>query len=487
MIKLRNYQEEAVDICLDFLKRKNPKPTIIVHPTGAGKSIVIGNLVSKIKEPVLILQPSKELLEQNFAKLKLYGGEASIYSASMDSKEIGHVTYATLGSIKKLGKKFKEFGVKTVLVDEVHEGYAPEDGSMFKNFIKDLDPLHIIGFTATPIRLKQYGDMTSKWSQLNMINRTIPKIFSSISQVVQIGYLVENKYWADLSYEEWDFDESILKLNSTGAEFTEQSIKKSIADQNINNNIYIRLKKLLNEGKSALVFIDSVNNAEKMADKLGELAFCISSKTKKKDRDKAINDFKSGKLKIITNYGTLAKGFDYPELNTVIIGRPTNSLAVFYQQAGRVVRNPEFPNQKKALIIDFCNNVKRFGRLETLNFRNVERYGWGMFTETNLLTGIPMGTKVTLEELERKSKRQKEDLIDYTLTFGKFKDKKLSETPLGYRNWLLANVDDMPIKDISTQQFKDQLLLLLDTAPKVPNDIDKLIIVDFNNITYKLY
>ena len=72
---LRPYQQEASDAAVKFFSDKGSAKHngIIILPTGAGKSLVIADIASKIDEPLIVLQPSKEILEQNFAKLQSYG------------------------------------------------------------------------------------------------------------------------------------------------------------------------------------------------------------------------------------------------------------------------------------------------------------------------------------------------------------------------------------------------------------------------------
>lgn len=110
-MKLRKNQELPVQIGTDFFSQKKPLPSIMVCPTAFGKSILIAYICKNINEKVLVLQPSKELLEQNYNKFIGLGGEASIFSASMGQKEIGHVTYATIGSIKGIADKFVGYKV----------------------------------------------------------------------------------------------------------------------------------------------------------------------------------------------------------------------------------------------------------------------------------------------------------------------------------------------------------------------------------------
>ena len=90
----------------------------------------------------------------------------------------------------------------------------------------------------------------------------------------------------------------------------------------------------------------------------------LSGETPAKERKRIIDDFKSGKIKVLTNVGVLTTGFDYPELDTVVMARPTMSLAMYYQIVGRAIR--PHPDKEAGWIVDLCGNIKRFGRVEDL-------------------------------------------------------------------------------------------------------------------------
>ena len=483
--KLRNYQQEAIDAGLSYLKKPG-KPKLIVQGVGSGKSLVISKLAHEFSDPVIVLQPSKELLEQNFEKFLSFGGEGTICSASMNSREISHTTYATIGSIKNNVDEFKALGVKTLIVDESHLMSPPEKGSMFRDFIEALKPTNILGFTATPFRLKNYSNMGGSYSQINMLMRIKPKVYDDILYVTQVQQLMDEKYWADIKYELWDFDDSMLRLNSTGAEFTESSISAAILKNNINDNILRRAREIIAEDKSCLIFTDSVANAEIMSKVLSRSA-SVTATTDKKERAEIIDRFKAGEIKCIINYATLATGFDYPHLDYVILGRPSNSYNVIYQMMGRVVRNPLYPLQKVATIIDMCNNVKRFGKIEDLEIKYYEGYGWAGTAKGQLLTGIPMGTKVMLNDVIKKAPRVMK-VNEYELPFGKHKGKKFSELPLDYISWLYNNIDEFTMYNGGEKSDIKSYLIELMTADTKPiqRDDTKLIIMDLNNVAFSL-
>jgi superfamily II DNA or RNA helicase len=101
MFDLREYQEEAVNAGLEYLNGNSEEPGIIVVPCGGGKSIIISYIAKEIRGNVLVLQPTKEILMQNYGKAVSFGATPTIYSASCKKKEISEFTYATLKSIKK--------------------------------------------------------------------------------------------------------------------------------------------------------------------------------------------------------------------------------------------------------------------------------------------------------------------------------------------------------------------------------------------------
>ena len=135
---------------------------------------------------------------------------------------------------------------------------------------------------------------------------------------------------AKLRYEVWDFDESDLMLNGNGSEYTTESIARSIITNGVNNTIYKRLNMLWNERKHILVCMDSVENCNIISEFINKkrgavVTGVVSAETPKKKREQILEDFKSGKLKVVFNYSTLATGFDFPELDCVMFGRPTFS------------------------------------------------------------------------------------------------------------------------------------------------------------------
>ena len=380
MYELRDYQKQAVDVAVNFFQTGNKKNGIIVLPTGAGKSLVIANIAYRLDAPVLIFQPSKEILEQNYEKLCSYGVmDVGIFSASFGRKEVRKITFATIGSVKSHKDYFRLF--RYVIIDECH-GVNAEAG-MYKDFIETIQ-CKVLGLTATPYRLyssRFYGSM------LRFITRTNPRIFNEMLYAVQVSTLLNRGYLAPMNYYQLNIvDTSRLKVNSTGADFTDASVRRYYREIKFNDSLENIIRRLLVAGRSSiLVFTRFIDEANHIARTFSDCAAVVSSDTSKTDRENILRLFKTKQIKVVANVGVLTTGFDFPELATVVLARPTMSLALYYQMCGRAIR--PFPG-KVSWVVDLCGNYKRFGRVDDLELRQTKPGIWAVFSGAKQLTNV---------------------------------------------------------------------------------------------------
>ena len=260
---LRPYQQEASSRAVDFFTSKKTKNGIIVLPTGSGKSLVIADIANKLNDHVLIFQPSKEILEQNFDKLLSYGViDCSIYSASFNSKQISRITFATIGSVKSKPDLFSHF--KYIIIDECHGVNAK--GGMYDDFISSVS-CKVLGLTATPYRLHSdnFGG-----SILKFITRTRPRIFSEVIYHVQISELYNSGFLSKMEYFSIDIvDTNKLKVNSTGADYTDKSVQQYYESIGFKDQLKQIIERLMKAGrKNILVFTRFIKEAEELSDHL---------------------------------------------------------------------------------------------------------------------------------------------------------------------------------------------------------------------------
>lgn len=449
---LRDYQEKGKEDIGNFIHNSSHKKGLCVKPVGTGKALDTAIIAELAQSDTLVIQPNAELLEQNLEKAHAFGFDPSVYSASLGSKAISGLTYATPMSIADRPQDFKNF--KTVVIDEAHlnmsnsmsGGKISKKGKL-NQFLDTIKPNKIIGLTATPIQLVTNG----MGSELKMLNRSMRSFWlkSDIFHITQIQDIKDN-YWADIHTDVISNDTSLLeKARFNSPEFTQESIVEQYNANGLEKQILEQYEDLYSQGvDNVLTFVPSVAQAIELAKANKDFAV-VYDKTPKKERKAIVDAFKRGDIPHLINCMIFTAGFDHPSLKGMIIARDTMSLQLFYQIFGRIVR-PIFKDgqiyRKKGIIRDLTGNTKRFGNLENLTFEKHDyTNGWGMWNEDRLLTGYPFGDwdMPSRESLIGQTVISTDEQIkDYKLTFGKYNNLQLIETfnkDPRYFIWVLEN------------------------------------------------
>lgn len=352
----RPYQTEAVSRAVDFFSSDRPGNGLEILPTGSGKSVVIANIASNISGKTVVFQPSKEILEQNYRKYTSYGYRAGIYSASAGAKHLGEVTFATIGSVIRKKHIFREFS--NIIIDECH--LVNPEGGMYHDFIKSHDHMKVLGLTATPYRLSS----TMEGSMLKFLTRTKPRIFDRILYSVQNKVLFDAGFLAPLEYFSFDVvDRRMLMVNSNGSDFDQRSLRQYYQKINMPQKTAYWATRLLAKRNNLLIFCSLLEEAYQTAH-LIDGAVVLTGDTPKPERERILAAFTSGKIRCLVNVGVLTTGFDYPELECVLLARSTMSLALYYQMIGRVMR--PHPGKQSGWVVDLGGNLAMFGKIETM-------------------------------------------------------------------------------------------------------------------------
>ena len=383
---LHHFQKEPVRKALEFLKKPVGTP-YIVAPTGAGKSVMIAKIADDYKKPIVVFQPSAELLRQNFERYQEQVGSksaGSLFSASAGKREISAVTFATIGTAVSSPELFQHFGA--AIIDECHLVPGKKTSQYGKFFKKVKVP--VLGLTATPYRLQSFGKFKTVITKLVMLEACRPSFFTHCLHILQNEDLAG--YWPTVKYADKGFDSSVLQLNSSGSDFTEKSMQEAA----ILNETTVKIRNfcidrlLKSSMKHVLIFVRSIEDAEALAGIVPKSA-AVHSKMPTKERNRILSDFKSGKIKFVINVGILTTGFDFKQLQVVILGRPTNSLALYYQKIGRLLRNCE--GKPEVYVIDFAGNYKKFGPVEGLKLAKNKTGKSAVFSAAGKqLTGVKL-------------------------------------------------------------------------------------------------
>ena len=248
----------------------------------------------------------------------------------------------TSGMVQTLTRRVDKLPTPDViLVDEAHHALAKSYQNILNKFPKAI----VLLFTATPHRTGRV--------QLDRIADDII-VGQSIHELTEKGFLAPFRYFQPPG----DFDSKLLKRGSTG-DFTNDSMQQAMSTK-IFGHIVKQYKRIA-PGMQAVVYTYSIDSAIKIAAEFnseGISAVEVDGTTSKEKRDLAVRKFREQEIKILVNVNLFTEGVDLPNVDCVIMARPTASLALYLQFSMRCL-NPR-PG-KTAIIIDHANNFKSFG------------------------------------------------------------------------------------------------------------------------------
>lgn len=354
MFKLRPYQEEAVQSVVKYF-RKNDGPSLIVLPTGSGKSLVISELAKIAKRRVLVLAHVKELVEQNSEKYLSYGLECGIFSAGLNRKDFKEKVI--FGSIQSVARAENEFfkGFSLIIVDECHRISSKDEGQYHDVFrkLRKYNKVKILGLTATPYRLG--SGFIYKYHYHGMIRNEGECFFQDCIYELPLSYMIKNNYLTrpvkiDSPVACYDF--SALELSKNG-HFCIEDIKQKLEEEKrVTPSIVRNIISTSKDRLGVMIFTSTISHAHEVYDLLprGESEI-VTGQTSLLDRDKIIFDFKNQKIKYLVNVSVLTTGFDAPHVDLIAILRPTESISLYQQIVGRGLRL--FEGKTDCIILDY--------------------------------------------------------------------------------------------------------------------------------------
>lgn len=356
-MKARDYQLTCVDKLMNYLTRTKDKHPIIALPTGAGKSFVIALIIEQLLEKnsrghILVLSHNREILEQNAEAIESHIGQSvGVYSSGLNRKEIKKVTVAGIQSAYRNPIEFEKF--KTIIIDECHL-IPSSDNTMYRKFFQYLYNPRLIGLTATPFRL---GDGLIYGNEEAIFDDMVYDLTSmdNFNKLVEDGYLCKLITRSTRN----ELDTNGVRTIAGDFDLKEMSIafdREAITKACVNEMLMVG--KTYNKW---LIFAIDIDHAEHIAEVLnqsGIKAGVVHSKMED-DRDTVIQDFKAGNLRALVNVNVLTTGFNDPEIDLIIMMRPTKSPVIHVQTIGRGLRVS--PKKDHCCILDFAGNTERLG------------------------------------------------------------------------------------------------------------------------------
>jgi superfamily II DNA or RNA helicase len=342
MINLRDYQGDngAIGGLIRSI-RGGHKRVLLQASTGAGKTIIASSMIQRAVakgNKCLFIAHRKEIITQTSEKLDAFGiDHGVIMSGSSRYKPLHHVQLASIQTLSNRHKPHADL----VIIDETHLACS----ASFQKIIEHYADAIIIGLTATPTRLDGRG---------------LGEIYTDIVQVVSMrrliddGHLVQPRVFAP-------FTPDLGKFKTVRGDYDANQVNDEMDKPSITGDIVKHWQSHAFERKTicfassiahSLHIVESFNSA-------GISARHLDGSTNSALRDKTLNEWRDGKFHVLSNMGLFIEGLDVPAASCCILARPTQSLTIYLQAVGRVMR----PSAGKidCIILDHAGLVSQHG------------------------------------------------------------------------------------------------------------------------------
>ncbi|KAJ6621692.1 P-loop containing nucleoside triphosphate hydrolase protein [Mycena sp. CBHHK59/15] len=353
-VVLRPYQEQCLLACTEALAGGASRIGVSL-PTGSGKTTVFISLLSRIAPPASKPSASRSLIVVNSIELARQSAEqvgrlfpdwtveieqGTKHKAS-GLADVTVATYQTLRQAERV-KKFDPRCLKAIVIDEAHHAAAPPPVIAHK--------IPIIGFSAT---FSRHDGLA------------LGSVFDRIVYHRDFLEMIKEQWLCDVRFTTVHANINLkdVTVNSRTGDFNPTSLAQVINTETINNLVVKTwLDKAGSTRKSTLIFCVNVNHVEALTQTFrgyGIDARYVFSGTPVAERQALIASFKAGQYPVLINCAILTEGADIPNIDCVIVARPTRSRNVFAQMIGRGMRLSPGTGKTDCRIIDFVDSASR--------------------------------------------------------------------------------------------------------------------------------
>jgi superfamily II DNA or RNA helicase len=330
---LRPYQEDAL-AKIQAVYRSGRRRALLVAPTGSGKSAMVSYMLERSNKLTLILCHRGEILDQIAGSMTVpFGIIGGQRGTPMERIHIGMVQTV----VRRLDTLPK---YQWVASDEAHLAMSPTWRAVLAHYA---DAWHL-GMSASPCRLDGIG-LGAEYERI---------VYGpSIRELTERGYLVPCRVFAPTI-------EARVARNETGPENLTAAAEE-IDRPTIIGDVIGHFRRIAG-ARQAIVFCCTRQHADHVASdfsRAGIPAVAVDGSMPKGEQKQKIEAFRARRVQALVNVDLLTTGFDCPQIEVGVFLRPTQSLALYLQMVGRILRI--FPGKPDAVLLDHVGNVMRFG------------------------------------------------------------------------------------------------------------------------------
>jgi superfamily II DNA or RNA helicase len=341
MITLRPYQQDRMIEPVRQAFRDGFKAPCLVAPTGAGKTRTFAAMTEAAAargNRTCILAHRVELIEQIETALGDLGIECDMVAAGFTRRD----SPVMVASVQTLIRRLDQIRPPDFLIiDECH--HAASD--TYAKIIGAWSLARRLGVTATPMRLDGKG-LATYFDTLEL-GPTVADLTPE--------WLSPARVWAPPTID-------TSGLHTIAGDYAKGEAEAAANKPSITGDALSHYRRIA-DGKPGLIFCTSIKHATEVAQyfrEAGYSAVMLNGGMDRRLRRDALDDFRAGRIQLVTSCDIFVEGVDLPGCQVGIILRPTQSIALWRQMCGRVLRKSE--GKECAYLIDHANNVAKFGR-----------------------------------------------------------------------------------------------------------------------------
>ena len=341
-MELRPYQREAKEAVFEQWENGSRK-TLVVLPTGCGKTIVFAKITEDCVshgDRVLILAHRGELLEQAADKIAKATGLRCATEKAEESC-LGSWYRITVGSVQSLMRatrlsRFPEDYFNTIIIDEAHHCISDS----YQRVLKHFPDAKVLGVTATPDR----GDMKS-----------LGQVFESLAYEYTLPKAIKEGYLSPIKAVTIPLQVDLTGVGVQSGDFKAGDLGTAL-DPYL-EGIAQEMEKYCRE-KKTVVFLPLVKTSQKFRDILNAHGFRAAEVNgESQDRAEILEDYAAGKYNVLCNSMLLTEGWDCPDVDCIVVLRPTKVRSLYCQMVGRGTRLA--PGKDHLLLLDFLWHTER--------------------------------------------------------------------------------------------------------------------------------
>jgi DEAD/DEAH box helicase len=407
-MELRPYQEQARQ-AIEKEWASGVKNTLLVLPTGCGKTVVFSKVIEdQVKEGkrVLVMAHRGELLDQAADKLhRMTGLTCAVEKA--DQSCIGTWNRVVVGSVQSLMRpsrlaKFNKDYFDAIIVDEAHHAVS----DTYTRVLEHFDQANVLGVTATPER----SDM-----------RKLGSLFQSLAYEYSIVQAIKEGYLCKIKAQTVPLKIDMNNVSVTAGDFSANEIGTAL-DPYL-EQIATEMETVCKNRKT-VVFLPLIATSQKFKNILINHGFKAAEVNgNSDDREQILRDFNDNKYNVICNSMLLTEGWDCPDVDCIVVLRPTKVRSLYCQMVGRGTRLS--PGKEDLLILDFLWLSERHELCRPADIICTDKEVAKKMTENLAESGCPEDIEEAEKEASSDVQAQREEALKAQLEEMKTRKRKL--------------------------------------------------------------